>query len=356
MSDRERGRRVAAALAGSWRGRTPPLELARAGFDEIAPILARTGAGGLLWTRVKGTPMERTPQGQALLEAWRYQALTVATHAERIAAALRRLRAVGVDAVVGKGWAAARLYPVPGPRPCGDIDLYVRRRDHAAAAEALRGVAGDLVDLHAGFAELDDRREDELLARARLLEGGAGPIRVFAAEDHLRLLALHALRHGLLRPLWLCDVAAGLESAGPGFDWESFAAGRKRRTEWAFVALELAHAVLGADADAIPPARRARLPAWMVPAVLGEWADPRAPHGARAPVRDLLRHPGRLARGLGLRWPNGIEAAVHLGWSPPRWRPLPAQVAECLRRTASFAARPIGITAGPPDPGYNPRR
>lgn len=348
---------MASVLAGAWRRDPPPLGLSPAELAEVAPLLLETGAGGLLWPRLAGTAFERTAEGARLQAAFRYQALTVATHARRMQEAMRRLRAAGVEAVVGKGWVAASLYPLPGFRPCGDIDLFVRRCDHATAAAVLAGAAGELVDLHEGFAELDDRPDNEILARSRLVEASGGPIRVFGPEDHLRLLALHALRHGILRPLWLCDVAAGLESAPSDVDWDWFAAGGGRRTEWAFAALEIAHAVLDAATDAVPSARRSRLPSWIGDSVLVEWGAPRVPHGAREPMAELLRRPRALARGLRLRWPNAVEATVHLGWPVGGWTPLPAQVAECVRRTASFARpRPYPPAAAAPDPGYNPAR
>jgi Uncharacterised nucleotidyltransferase len=339
-----RGRLIARLLSGAWRAAPPPLEMAVEDVREIQPLLLRAGAAGLAWSRVRGTPLEAALADGPLHEAHRYQTLASLVRESRLAEVIRLLRAAGVEAVLGKGWAVARLYPEAGRRPCGDIDLYVRRRDHPAAERALRGEAGEQVDLHCGFAELDDRVEEDLLARSKLVAAGGVEVRLFGPEDHLRLLALHTLRHGVLRSLWLCDVALAVESAAGAFDWDWFAAGQPRRTDWAFVALEIAHAILGASLEAVPLARGRRLPAWLVPAVLSEWGAGRVLQGARTPVAGLLGRPAALARALILRWPNGIEATVGLGRPFGGLPRLPMQIGECVRRTGVFALR---ATAGP---------
>jgi hypothetical protein len=340
VSRRQRGGLVAATLSGAWRPSPAPLALSAAELDEIAPVVLSAGAGGLGWRRVRGTALESTPAAASFREAYRHQALAFLLRESRIAAVAQHLRGAGIEPIMGKGWAVAREYGEPGLRPCGDIDLYVRRQDHEAAALALRGEMGARVDLHRGFAELDDRDEAELRARSRTVPLAAGTVRIFGPEDHLRLIALHALRHGLLRPLWLCDVAVALEAAGEEFDWEYFAGGRPRRADWARVALEVARGILGARGQETIGRRRARLPSWMIPAVLREWGAARAPHGARAPVSELLRRPRAWGGALRLRWPNPIEATVGLGAPFDGWPRLPLQVVECVRRTALFSIRP----------------
>jgi len=340
-NDLRRGRLVAEALAGAWRPSSAPLGVTAGALREIEAVLIGAGAGGLAWERVRGSALESTPAGDAFHQAYRHQALAYVVRQTRIAEVVEHLRRAGIEPIMGKGWAVARHYREPGLRPCGDVDLYVGRRDHEAAALALRGPAGDLVDLHCGFAELDDRGEAELRARSESVPVGAGTVRVFGPEDHLRLIALHALRHGLLRPLWLCDVAVVLESAGEGFDWDYFAGGHPRRAHWSFAALEAARQVLGACRQGLEAAdrHRARLPSWVIPAVLREWGAPRPPHGARVPVAELLGRPREWWGALRLRWPNAIEATVGLGASFSERPRLPLQVGECVRRTAVFAFR-----------------
>ena len=46
-------------------------------------------------------------------------------HEMEIGEAFSRLRSVGIEPILAKGWAIARLYPERGMRPYGDIDLCV---------------------------------------------------------------------------------------------------------------------------------------------------------------------------------------------------------------------------------------
>ena len=270
----------------------------------------------------------------------------------KIPAAFARLRARGVEPLLGKGWAVARLYPRPGLRPYGDIDLYVRPEDKPAARAALDEPGSEAmpVDLHCGLAELDDRRFDDVRARSQTVRLGSVDVRVFGPEDHLRLLALHLLRHGAWRPVWLCDVALILETLPSDFDWGCFTSGDAVRTEAAACALRLAHELLGASLEGAPAAvRERRLPRWLLPAILRQWGDARfEPHGTRTPMAVELRRPRGLLRALRARWPNAVEATVgrraRFNWLPR----LPFQIGECLVRTLRFA-RSHGGLAAPPD-------
>src|SRR5205085_1349840 len=107
------------------------------------------------------------------------------------------LRSEGIEPLLFKGWAAARLYPAEGLRPWGDIDLYVRPRDYERAQALVQQHARALtsmVDLyHVDFADLDERGVEELYARSQLFALGDVEVRVPGAEDHLRLLCLHWL-------------------------------------------------------------------------------------------------------------------------------------------------------------------
>jgi hypothetical protein len=212
----------------------------------------------------------------------------------------------------------------------------VRGDQYEAAAAALQDPRREGVDLHRGFAELDDYRPDELLRRSRLVSVAGVDVRVFGPEDHLRLLALHMLRHGVLRPLWLCDVSLAVESRPADFDWDVFADGSRRRTEWVHGAIGLAHALLGARLDGAPAAG-ARLPRWLVPTVLRQWSAFTPPHGSRAAMSSNLGHPAAFVRGLLLRWPNAIEATVGVGGPFNELPRLPFKLGDCALRSARFA-------------------
>jgi hypothetical protein len=237
--------------------------------------------------------------------------------------------------LVGKGWAIARLYPEPGLRPYGDLDLYVPPQAHAAALAALqrRPAPPGPVDLHRGFSDLDDLGGEVLFARACTAALGDGEVPLFGPEDHLRLLCLHGLRHGLSRPLWLCDVAVALESRAADFDWDRLVTGDRRRAEAVRCAIALAQKLLGARFEGVPLTGRA-LPRWLVPSVLRQWGSG---SGWRDPVAVLIRRRAGLLRELRRHWPNPIEATVGV-WAPFNDLPrLPLQLALVAARAARFA-------------------
>lgn len=338
MSEQAGGAVVAAILSGSWREPVDGWAGTGNDLDKVAHLLLHGGVAGLAWRRA-GESADRPGVAAAELhQAYRLQVLRAALHEQAVARSFALMRSHGIEPILGKGWAAARLYPDPGLRPYGDVDLYVGLQAHAAARAAVATPNADCpIDLHAGFAELDDRTSDELHANAVDAEAGGTRVRMFGAEDHLRLLCLHALKHGLLRPIWLCDIAAAVEGRPAGFDWDRFLWGDGTRTRWAVAAIGLAHRLLDARLDGTPLAERARrLPRWLAPAVVAEWSSPRPAQGGRAPMAAAIRRPRTLLRAIGTRWPNAIEATVGVGGSFGAWPRLPYQVAESARRSARF--------------------
>lgn len=61
---------------------------------------------------------------------------------------LRRLGAAGVEPLLIKGWAIARLYPGAGLRPYTNLDLIVRPSELGAARGNLWKPPAVAVDLH----------------------------------------------------------------------------------------------------------------------------------------------------------------------------------------------------------------
>src|SRR5262249_52267099 len=126
------------------------------------------------------------------------------------------------------------------------------------------------VDLHCGFAKFGGGSFDEIYDRARLIKVRGTNVPVPCAEDHLRIISIHMLREGAWRPIWLCDVAAALESRPMNFDWDR--CWGKKKSNWVMCALRLAHELLGADLTGTPATKGNKsLPQWVVPAVLKEW-------------------------------------------------------------------------------------
>ena len=327
---------MARALSGSWRSDEGAR---RVGVDSpLADLLLTHGCGGLGF-RVADPAASVSAAVERLHDAYRWNALSARRQELNIAAVARAFGASSLHSILGKGFAVARHYPGPGLRPYGDIDVYIPAEDKDAAMSVLAARAPDAaVDLHAGYAELDDRDSGEIRRRtiSVTLEGEA--IRLFGFEDHLRLLCLHAARHGALRAMWLCDIGLMLESLPQSFDLAYFSAGDPQRTNVAFRVLGLAHTLLGARLDLLPVASTLLLPpSWMEDAVLAEWGRGRTSHGARRPWRSEMFRPWRWPGAVLQRWPNAFEAAYDTRTPLEKGGSVSVQLMACLRRIRRFS-------------------
>lgn len=331
------GHLIAACLAGAWRPAPPPLPCSREGLATIAPLLLRSGAGALAWYRIRGSPLAATPPADELHDAYRVHALEAELHALRLVEVLAGLEHAGVPALVVKGWAIARAYPEVGLRPYTDVDLVVPREQGPAARAAL--VASPLevpVDLHEGPAHVDAEAFETLWARSEVVPLQGTPVRVLGPEDHLRVLALHALRHGVFRPIWLVDLAVAVEARPAGFDWARCLGPDRRRAEWVAGALGLAGRLLGARLDDTPAASAAaRLPGWLVRAVLRSWDRCEGvSHRDKVfpALLAALREPRRLREELRLRWDRPIQATLEVRGPFNALPRLPFQLAAAALR------------------------
>jgi hypothetical protein len=261
------------------------------------------------------------------------------TYQDKLRSVVQLLRRMGVEPIVVKGWTVARLYPETGLRPCGDIDLAVAPEQIEVAARELAaaGESSVEVDLHAGVADLEDRRWDDVLRRSRLVDLDGVGIRVLSAEDQLRQLCLHLMRHGAYRPLWLCDVAVALESLPPDFDWDYCLSGSRALTDWVRCTLWLAGELLGARLDAPAACGAERLAPWIKLSVLRTWGAGRA--GSDSVERAWRDYSlGELGQALRERWPNPIRAAYKLRLSPfTRMPRFISQLAAFSLRMLQFA-------------------
>jgi hypothetical protein len=336
-------------LSGSWRGPiSKPLPFSESELDEVTPLLYGSGAAALGWWRVRETELRTTPSAEVLRQAYRLQALQSAIHEEKIKTVLRLLRESAIESILVKGWAAAGLYPERALRPYGDIDLCVNPSNYERAKRVLAGpeAAGCWVDLHCGFAELDDRQLDQLFQRSILQNLGSEQVRVLCAEDHLALLAIHLLKHGAWRPLWLCDIAAAVESLPEGFDWDICLGRSKRRAGWIACAAGLARRLLGARIENVPESIKSKaIPVWLVDTVLKQWENPFAIN--QPPMRHpismaaQLRHPTGIWKALSERWPDPITATISIGGQFNEAPRLPYQLGNCLLRVARFLHLPL---------------
>lgn len=336
-----RGKLVASILAGAWRASPPPLSLSPTDLSAVAPLLLGTGAASLGWWRVRSSELRTSPAAHELRQAYRLYTLQAGLKEREIVRAITLLRSVGVEPLLVKGWAAARLYPERGLRPYGDIDLCVRPEQYAAAAAALAAPAaeGVVVDLHRGLPHLHRPSLEDVYERSQRIPLCDVDVRILGPEDHLRYMCIHMLHHGLYRALWLCDIAVVLESLPEDFDWEHFLRGDRRRAGWLASCVCLAQELLGVRLDGFPTADRAgRLPRWLLPSVLRQWSK-KDNHLDSPSMAYSLRHPAYLLKALRLRWPNPIQATVGVGGPFNELPRLPFQLLECVSRTAYFITR-----------------
>lgn len=335
---------VAAALIQSWREYPPPPALSSEELTRVAPLLLGSGAAALAWWRVRGSDLETTAEALQLQQAFFHFTLQADLHERDIAEVFGFLRSGGVEPLLIKGWASARLYPEAGMRVYGDIDLLVRPEQCASALAVIKspGCKQYNVDLvYDEISRLANLSFDQLYARSQGINLHGVEVRIPAPEDHLRILCLHFLKHGAWRPLWLCDIAAAVENKSADFDWELCLGRDKRRADWVACTIGLAHQLLGADVDDTPVAERAsRLPRWLVPAVIRQWEKPcAADHHPSELMASTLRNRTGLIKALRNRWPDPIQATVLMRGPFNELPRLPFQLSNYVSQTARFLTR-----------------
>ena len=335
-------------LGRFWQQPPSPPELSVEQLSEVAEPLIKTGAGAIGWWRIRSSTLQNSDAALQLYKAYRFHTLLSTFYRHKIKEAFKCFRSAGIEPVLVKGWAIARLYPEPGLRPYTDIDLCVRPRDYANALATQKSLEDRefWIDIHRGFSKLDALSEDELYARSQLVRVDDVDVRILCPEDHLRVLCVHLLRHGALRPLWLCDIAVALESRAADFDWDRCLGDDRRHADWVACTVALAHLVLGVPIDDTPVAKRAtNLPRWLVPSLLRQWDAPYPPDRYHAPMEIYLRHPKGLLNGLRKRWPNPIEATSSVNGPFNEWPRFPFQVGNCILRATKYFAELSKITA-----------
>ncbi len=320
--------RLASTLRHSWRA--APTPLAHLDPRIIEPAIVG-GAGALLARRVDAATDLPDAQRLVLRDLVRHQTLEAARFEHGLEARLLALAEVGIRPILVKGWSIARQYPAKGLRHYSDLDLVVTKGERARAGEVLSRFEHDrlAVDLHVGVPHVRGRDAAALSARLRPVALGAAEVVTLGDEDHLWLLALHALGHGAWRPVWLCDLALLIENVA--LDWDYLFAGPSRDVATVKVALLLARDALGADAPA--PFTDERLPSWTLPALYASWNE-----GARAytPLTTLPAA-GALWSEARRRWPNPIRATAWARGPWNEWPRAPLQLFDSLRRAARFA-------------------
>lgn len=320
---------------GAWRVSAPSIDISPPELLAILPRIIALGSAGVVWPRVFHRRAEYGSAARALAEAYAAQLKDSHVWPTEMARAVARLRQAGIEPVLVKGWAIGRLYPPPALRPAGDIDLWVPLQD----APRTRSLLFDDVDPirvdvdiqhprpHVQYSWLN-ANQDALAAAMDVIDVHGVPVRVPCAEDHLRMLCLHFLGHGALRPTSLCDVALLLEARDRDFDWSRCLGRDGRQRGWVLTTLRLAHELLGADIGGTPAASDgARLPPWLIPAVLMRWQKGRLGAPPRTALESVSSHPSLFWTEIKRRWPDQVTATLRMN-APfngfPRW---PVQLA-----------------------------
>jgi hypothetical protein len=335
------GQLIAQTLAGCWRKPPPPLEIAADELSSITSHLISAGVAGLAWRRVCTSNLKDTNTTAELRRQYESSAVLAVLRRQEIESLIRTLESAGIKPLLVKGWAAARLYPDEGLRPYVDVDICVGREQLALAQATLKALPPTAltVDLHCEFETLGGGSWDEVYTRAQVITLGETEVRVPRAEDHLRIISIHLLREGAWRPLWLCDVAAAVESRPSNFDWAICFGAARRTSNWIECTLKLAHELLGADVSDTPAVDLKRLPRWLTRTVLKEWATPAPSMTLRhhTPMETHLRSPATLVSGIRNRWPNPIEGTVVSHGSFNDFPRFPFQLSAYMLRGARFA-------------------
>jgi hypothetical protein len=326
-------------------------------LDDVARVRIATLADGADWERVQALaadhaleplvywnlasaallPEAATAALRTAFEANVRNSLLLTAELGRVTSALRQ---AGVDAIAYKGPVLAqRLYGNVGLRCFTDLDLLIDCGERERAAAALLALG------YQHYRNIGDRKRQELgdceeqfvarggalmldlhweiaqpylslgplptgwRNRARTLLAGTAPVRVFAPEDDLLVLAVHGGKHVWDLLTWLADFAAALDLAD--FDWETTLryAGEMRARYHLLLGVALAHLCFdsAAPAPVLEEARRERVPWEYAQMIAAHYANPQ-PHG-------LLR---RWAFNLRMRerWSDRVRAAARFALRP----------------------------------------
>jgi Uncharacterised nucleotidyltransferase len=307
----------------------------------MVPLLLGSGAGALGWWRFQNSHGHFLSTVRPLRETYLQYAIHAAEHENNVAEVFRMLRSAGVEPMLLKGWAIARTYPEIGLRPSGDIDLYVPPEQYAKAQAVLNipEYQSYWVDLdHDEITRFNEVSFEDLYGASEVFNLDGTEVRTLGAEDHLRILCLHLLKHGAWRPLWLCDVAAALEARPPNFDWHRCLGKNQRHADWVLCTLALASSLLGAAIEDTPAKQRvSSLPGWLSRAILKQWSTLHAPNSPLFvdQVRESWWKPSIL-KSVRQRWPNSIQATIDVDGEFDRMVRLPFQLRNCVVRSAKL--------------------
>ena len=325
------GALVARILSGAWRDRPGPLNASGAEIGQASLQLLGSGAAALGWHRLCASPpLDRAIEAASLAETARLLALADSLRAENLGHLSALMRDEGLTPVLFKGWAIAQYYAQSYLRPCGDFDILVRAADFDRAYALLARHAvlimapGDgtfvlrnralqtdyTVDLHGDLSPLYNTDVNGVFVRAKPAPSPAQSLLVPSAEDHLRIVIMHLLKHGAWRPIWWCDVAALVEKITDSFDWATCLTGDRVTADWISATIVTTHRLLDCRIDHLPGAvRDYPAPVWIEQTIRKLWD---APYPAQFIMHrsELRRAPFDYLRKV---WGNPVWAAFTQG-------------------------------------------
>jgi hypothetical protein len=210
----ELGRLIARAHYQAWRLDAPPFDLTPEELAAILPNLIKSGSAGIVWHRVKPLRERYGAMAYALEAATEAQIAHNRRVEEAVVECVTRLRAYGIEPVLVKGLALAKLYPEGIVRPAGDIDLVVRKEEFAAAHAILHDSSRQPIraetDLQFPPAWPDYPGShfwtSLLTGRVQLTE-----VIVPNSATHLEISVAHYLRHEGVRPMRVMDICMLIE-------------------------------------------------------------------------------------------------------------------------------------------------
>ena len=209
------GRLIARAHYQAWRLDAPPFDLTPEELAAILPNLIKSGSAGIVWHRVKPVRERYGAMAYALEAATEAQIAHNQKVEEAVVECVSRLRAYGIEPVLVKGLALAKLYPEGIVRPAGDIDLVVRQEEFAAAHAILHDSSRYPIPIAIDLHSYDSWRDkpSQTLDQATSIPLMSTQATTLAAHSHLTTLIKHFFRHGATRPSRLVDIALLAELA-----------------------------------------------------------------------------------------------------------------------------------------------
>ncbi|MDQ2744837.1 MAG: nucleotidyltransferase family protein [Chloroflexota bacterium] len=244
-----------------------------------------------------------------------------------------------IDPVMLKGLSSARHYRTAGDRPFGDVDLLISSEalrpaismleevgfrvtgvDHSQSVTAVgMSRANEYLDLQTGLRRFTVEESREALNTQAILHLDDGrEVRILPPYLEVRFLAVHALWHGISRPIWLCDLASIL-NAKIIMDWNAVLADPLEVRSRVLSGIGLAHRLLGAPVPESLVAQAANVTSWLEPIVLHAWQTGEdhifSVRKGRVLAQAVQSRDAQLFRHVvSNSWPTALEAMNELNW------------------------------------------